>query len=104
MAAVLAQGGFPVEALPSLREGVELSLRSRAHLGGLEISEAEVIPVDWIAGSLPRHLSLVRTLRGEPGALLGAQEDEACAWIAAGEQLAAEVGRELAPEAALPAG
>jgi superfamily II DNA or RNA helicase len=97
MAAVLAGGGFPVEALPSLREGIELSLRSRAHLEGAEPQEeAAAVPVDWIAGNLPRHLPLVRKLRGEPESLLGAREDEARAWIAAGEQLVGEMGRELA--------
>jgi superfamily II DNA or RNA helicase len=97
MAAVLAGGGFPVEALPSLREGVELGLRSRAHLEGAEPESSEAVPLDWIEGRLPRHLSLIRKLRGEPEALLGAGEDEVRTWLAAGEQLAGEIRRELQP-------
>jgi len=95
MAAVLAGGGFPVEALPSLREGVELSLRSRAHLEGAELEGSEAVPLDWVEGRLPRHLSLMKNLRGEPEALLATREDDARAWIAAGEQLAVEIRREL---------
>jgi hypothetical protein len=97
MAAVLAGGGFPVEALPSLREGVELGLRSRAHLEGAEPESSEAIPLDWIEGRLPRHLSLIRKLRCEPETLLGAGEDEVRTWLAAGEQLAGEIRRELQP-------
>ncbi len=96
MAAVLAGGGFAVEALPALREGLELGLRSRAHLEGEELPESETVPAEWIESHLPRHLPLVRTLRGEPETLLGAQEDEVRAWITAGEQLAAEIRTELA--------
>lgn len=97
MAAVLAGGGFPVEALPSLREGVELGLRSRAHLEGAELEGSEMVPLDWIEGRLPRHLPLMKNLRGEPEALLATREDDARAWIAAGEQLAIEIRRELMP-------
>jgi len=46
----------------------------------------------------------VRKLRGEPEALLGAREDEARAWIAAGEQLATEIRGELTAEAAASGG
>jgi hypothetical protein len=95
MAAVLAGGGFPVEALPSLREGVELSLRSAAHLEGLEVPDAELVPLRWIESRLPQNLTLARTLRGEPEALLGARDEEVQAWIAAGERLAAEMSRGL---------
>jgi hypothetical protein len=95
MAAVLAEGGFPVEALPSLREGVELGLRSRAHLEGAEPESSEAVPLDWIESRLPRHLPLMKDLRAEPEALLAAREDDVRAWIAAGEQLAGEIRSEL---------
>jgi superfamily II DNA or RNA helicase len=95
MAAVLAGGGFAVESLPALREGLELALRSRAHLEGEELPEPETVPAEWIESHLPRHLPLVRTLRGEPETLLGAQEGEVRAWITAGDQLAAEIRTEL---------
>jgi hypothetical protein len=95
MAAVLAGGGFPVEALPSLREGVELGLRSAAHLEGLAVPEAELVPLPWIESHLPQNLPLARTLRAEPEALLGARDGEVRAWIAAGERLAGEMSRGL---------
>jgi hypothetical protein len=96
MAAVLAGGGFPVEALPSLREGVELGLRSAAHLEGLEVPEADLVPLPWIESYLPQSLPLARTLRAEPEALLGARDEEVRTWIAAGERLAGEMSRGLA--------
>jgi superfamily II DNA or RNA helicase len=104
MAAVLAGGGFPVEALPSLREGVELGLRSAAHLEGLDVPDAEMVPLRWVESHLPQNLALAQTLRGEPEALLGARDEEVRAWIAAGERLAAEMSRELATGAAMPVG
>jgi len=66
MAAVLAGGGFPVESLPALREGVELALRSRATLEGLDLPEAEKLPNTWVETRLPAHFKLVRTLRAAP--------------------------------------
>jgi superfamily II DNA or RNA helicase len=97
MAAVLAEGGFPVEALPSLREGAELGLCSWAHLEGAEVEGFERVPLDWIEGRLPRHLPLMRNLRGEPEALLATREDDVRTWIAAAEQLADEIRSELPP-------
>jgi hypothetical protein len=89
MAAVLAGGGFPVEALPALREGVELALRSRAHLEGMgemELSDA------WIEAHLPAHLPLVRTLRDGSEVLLGATAEQVSGWISEAEKLAKEIG------------
>jgi hypothetical protein len=83
MATLLAGGGFPVEALPALREGVELSLHARAQAEGLDLPD-----------KLP-SLPLLDRLRAEPGTLLGATDDEARSWIAEGETLAAEIEREL---------
>jgi hypothetical protein len=54
-----------------------------------------MVLLDWVEGRLPRHLSLMKSLRAEPETLLGAREDEVRAWIAAGEQLAGEIRREL---------
>jgi superfamily II DNA or RNA helicase len=95
MAAVLAGGGFPVEALPALREGVELALRSRATLEGFEgqeVPDAEKVPAPWIEAHLPAHFALVRTLRGSSEILLGATADQVSEWIAEAEALAREVG------------
>ena len=102
MAAVLAEGGFPVEALPSLREGVELGVLSRAHLEGADPEGSGTVPLDWIESRLPRHLPLMRNLRGEPEALLATRAEDMRAWIAAGEQLAGEIRRDRPP--ALKAG
>lgn len=95
MAAVLAGGGFPVEALPALREGVELGLRSAAHLEGLEVPDSDAVPLGWIESHLPQTLPLARTLRGESDALLGARDEDVRGWIAAGERLATEMGRRV---------
>ncbi|MEA2599345.1 MAG: hypothetical protein QOF89_337 [Acidobacteriota bacterium] len=100
MAAVLAGGGFPIEALPALREGVELALRSRAHIeGGMEgmdLPDAEKLPDAWIEAHLPAHLALVRTLRDGSEVLLGATAEQVSAWIAEAEKLAKEIGGALA--------
>lgn len=95
MATVLAGGGFPVEALPALREGVETALRSWAHLEGQEASPTGDVPIEWIQKRLPQHLSLVGALGGTPEAVLGAGEEEARQWIAAGGKLAAELRGQL---------
>jgi superfamily II DNA or RNA helicase len=87
MAAVLAGGGFPVESLPALREGVELALCSRATLEGFEEQD---LPDTWIETHLPTHFSLVRTLRGGSEILLGATADQVSVWIAETEALAQE--------------
>lgn len=95
MATVLAGGGFPVEALPALREGVELALQARAQAEGLDLLDDLPVPVSWILERLPTAIPLLERLRAEPGALLGATEDEVRSWIASGETLAAEIEREL---------
>jgi superfamily II DNA or RNA helicase len=97
MATVLAGGGFPVEALPALREGVELALRALAESDGLDLLDDLPVPVSWIVDRLPESVPLLGKLRAEPGALLGATEDEARSWITGGETLAAEIERELRP-------
>jgi superfamily II DNA or RNA helicase len=95
MAIVLAGGGFPVEALPALREGVELGLQARAQMEGLDLLDSQPVPISWLADRLPTSLPLLKRLRAESGALLGATEEDVRSWIAGGETLAAEIEREL---------
>ncbi len=95
MATVLAGGGFPVEALPSLREGVELGLQARAVMEGMNPPESETIPDAWIEARLPAHLPLIRTLRDGSEILLGATATEVGTWIAGGEALARQIGDDL---------
>ncbi len=92
MAAVLAGGGFPVESLPALREGVELALRSRATLEGSDLPETEKIPNTWVETHLSTHFRLVRILRGGSEILLGATAEQVTQWIAETEALAREIG------------
>jgi hypothetical protein len=95
MAAVLAGGGFPVESLPALREGVELALRSRASIEGQNLPEAEKLPNTWVETHLPAHWALVRTLRGGSEILLGATAEQVSIWIAETEALAQEIGEAI---------
>ncbi len=95
MAAVLASGGFPVEALPSLREGVELGLRSRAGLEEIDLLDTEEVPAAWIEHHLPAYLPLIAKLRSGPEALLGAGGDEVRGWIEEGGRLASRLREEL---------
>jgi hypothetical protein len=95
MAIVLAGGGFAVEGLPALREGVELGLQARARMEGLDLLESQPVPIAWIADRLPTSLPLLDRLRAEPGTLLGATEEDVRSWIAGGETLAAEIATEL---------
>ena len=88
MASVLAGGGFPVEALPSLREGVEIGLRARTLIAGLDLPESENVPDAWVEAHLPVHLPLVRILRDGSEALLAATEGDVRARITAAETLA----------------
>jgi superfamily II DNA or RNA helicase len=84
MAKVLADGGFPIEALPALRESVEAALRSRALLDGGSAEDREAVPLDWIGKVLPQHVPFLTALRGAPEAVLAVGEEEARGWIAAG--------------------
>ncbi|HYU36052.1 MAG TPA: DEAD/DEAH box helicase [Thermoanaerobaculia bacterium] len=96
MAAVLASGGFPLEALPSLREGVDLGVRSWAHLQGEEPAGQDGEALVWGEKNLPRPLPLLGKLRGGPEALLGVAESEVRSWIDEGARWAEELGREMA--------
>jgi superfamily II DNA or RNA helicase len=95
MAIVLAGGGFPIEALPALRESVETALRSQALLAGHESNGNEPVPLSWIESALPQQLPLLTALRGTPEAVLGAGEEEARQWITAGRGFVEEVRGEL---------
>lgn len=99
MATLLAGGGFPIEALPALREAVETALQARAKLEGLDLPDAQPIPRDWLADHLPAALPLLDKLQADPGALLGATEEEARSWIAGAEGLAGEIGKQIRLEA-----
>ena len=44
---------------------------------GLDLPESQPVPIPWIAERLPTALPLLDRLRAEPGALLGATEEEA---------------------------
>ncbi|HEV7518905.1 MAG TPA: DEAD/DEAH box helicase, partial [Thermoanaerobaculia bacterium] len=105
MAAVLAGGGFPVEALPHLRDGLEQVLRGLAHGEGRTMTEPEVVDLAWAAAALQEWevtalaplISLIARLRGGAETLLAASEEEAQAWIARGAALTRRIGEALAP-------
>ncbi len=99
MASVLDSGGFSVEALPALREGLELSLRSWAHCLETDNLRAdslleEDVPLPWIQTHLPDHLSLVESLRSAPQAPL-VEEKDARRWIRDAMLLAERIDREM---------
>lgn len=97
MATLLAGGGFPVEALPALRDAVETAFRAGAQGDGLDLLEDLPVPIAWLLEHLPTSaLPFLTKLRTEPGALLGATEEEARSWIADAEGLVGEIGRGLA--------
>ena len=102
MAAVLAGGGFPLEALAPLREGIEIGLRAMvlatatAEAGEVATASREV-PMTWIEAQRERFdasgldsaaVQLVARLRSGPETLLGVGEDEARSWVEDGQRLA----------------
>jgi hypothetical protein len=94
MATVLSSGGFPIEALPALREGVDLGVRSWAQLQGAEL-EQDGDSLGWGETHLPRPLPLLGKLRGGTTALLGVGESEVRGWIEEGVQWAEGLRREM---------
>jgi hypothetical protein len=99
MAAVLAGGGFPIEGLAPLREGVEGGFAALAELDGAAAPQPEERAPDWLAARLAGHdgidpaiADLAARLSGGAAALLTVGEEEARAWIAAGERFTAELG------------
>ncbi len=99
MAALLAVGGFPIEALPALREAVETALQARTKLEDLDLPGSQPVPRDWLADHLPAALPLLDHLRADPNTLLGTTEEEARSWIADAETLMAEIEKEVRLEA-----
>lgn len=95
MATVLAAGGFPLEALPALREGAVLGVRSWALGQGAELAEQEGEALAWGEKHVPRSLPLLSHLRGATEALLGAGEAEVRSWIDEGARWAEGLGREI---------
>jgi hypothetical protein len=101
MAAVLGGGGFPVEALAPLREGIEAGLRSM--MLAVEAGEAgamQEVPMTWIEAHRERldgedldsgSVELVARLRGGPETLLSVGEDEARVWVEGGQQVAGRI-------------
>jgi superfamily II DNA or RNA helicase len=96
MATVLASGGFPIEAFPALREGVDLGVRSWAQLQGAELTEQDGEALAWGETNLPHPFPLLSRLRGGPEALLGVGESEIGSWIDEGARWAEGLGREMA--------
>jgi hypothetical protein len=103
MAAVLAAGGFPVEALPPLRDGLEQVLRGLAHGEGKTVTEPEVVDLSWaeehFAGRAkertPALSALVARLRGGPETLLLTGGEEARGWVDDGAALVRRLGEAL---------
>jgi superfamily II DNA or RNA helicase len=99
MAELLAGGGFALEALPALREGVELALRLLAGLRddppATEASPDTPVPLAWVEQHRPAAVVLVAALRGGPEVLLAAGEDTARLWLRSGSALCASIGAEL---------
>lgn len=94
MASVLDLGGFAVEALPALREGVELALRSWEHCLGADALREEDVPLTWVQDHLPDHLSLVVSLRKAPEVPL-VEEEAAHRWIREATHLVEQIEREV---------
>jgi superfamily II DNA or RNA helicase len=100
MATVLAAGGFALEALAPLREGIETGLRSLALYHDGEAAAAQEVPLAWLEANLPPHdasdgTTLVARLRGGADALLRLDETEARSWIESGQQLTARLAAAL---------
>ena len=108
MAAVLAGGGFPIEALAPLREGIETGLRAmvlaaeaaEAAVAGEAATVSREVPMSWIEAHREHFdgdaldsaaVQLVARLRGGPETLLGVAEDEALSWVEKGQRLAGRI-------------
>jgi hypothetical protein len=109
MAVVLAGGGFPVEALAPLRDGIETGLRAlvlaaEATDEGQATTASREVPMSWIEAHRKRFedggldsaaVQLVARLRGGPETLLGVGEDEARSWVEDGQRLASRIAASL---------
>ena len=86
---------FPSRPCPPSAKASSSPSRPAREMEGLDLPDDLPVPVSWIVERLPTALPLLDRLRAEPGALLGATEDEARTWIAGGETLAAEIESSL---------
>lgn len=109
MATLLAEGGFPVEALPPLAEAVQAALLCLAHLAGVAAEDGEELsptaiealrraapPVgDLAAEALP----LAARSQERVGAFATVPEEEARTWVQEGSRLFARIEEGLSREA-----
>ncbi len=99
MAVLLAGGGFALEALPALREAVELALRLLAGLRedppATDAGPDAPVPLSWVEQHRPAAAVLVAALRGGPEVLLAAGEETARLWLRSGTDLCSRIGSEL---------
>jgi superfamily II DNA or RNA helicase len=109
MATLLAEGGFPGEALPPLAEAVQAALMCLAHLAGLTVGDGEELPLNAIealrqapppAGGLAAEaLPLAARLQERVGAFATVPDEEARAWVREGSRLCARIEDSLSREA-----
>jgi len=105
MSGVLKAGGFAVEALPSMREAAELTLRAAACLRGkagdrpdgdipLSLVETELVPAQLLHADAPSAIARLRVSAKDP-----ATEPVALSLLAAGEALLAHATQAAAKAA-----
>jgi len=101
MATLLAEGGFPAEALPPLAEAVQAALLCLAHLAGVAAEDDDEVSVaaiealrraappagDLVAATLP----LAARLQERAAAFATVPEEEARAWVQEGASLLAQI-------------
>ncbi len=109
MAALLADGGFPVEALPPLAEAVQAALLCLAHLAGVAAEDGEELSLTAIealrraappVGDLAAEaLPLAARSQEHVGAFATVPEEEARTWVQKGASLFARIEEGLSREA-----
>jgi superfamily II DNA or RNA helicase len=103
MTALLKDGGFGVEALPGLREAVELTLKAAACLKGhdpatlgvdvpLNLVDADLVPHEFVPADASGYVARLRDA-GKPSAPAGAEA--AAPLLAAGQKLLDHAHRSL---------
>src|SRR6185436_9217234 len=91
-----AERKIRMATVPALREGVDLGVRSWAHLQGTDLPEQHGEPLAWGEANLPKPFPLLARLRGGPEALLGVGEEEVRRWIDEGARWTADLEKEMA--------
>lgn len=101
MATLLAEGGFPAEALPPLAEAVQAALLCLAHLAGVAAEDGEDLSLTAIealrraappAGHLAAEtLPLAARLQDRAATFATVPEEEARAWVQEGAGLLARI-------------